>query len=691
MSTIPNIRRETTREGVYVITFERSGSAANIFDRGTLLELAMHVDAVAADPEAKGLVFISNKPAIFIAGADLNALSTLGDEQLQRFIALGQETFNKIAALKIPTVAAIHGACVGGGYEMSLACDYRVASSERATKIGLPETKLGILPAWGGSTRLPRLVGLRRGLDIILGGKTPAASQALRYGMIDQIAPRESLMEAATALIARGKRPKLAQRLMDRAVRLGAPILRAQLLKKTRGHYPALEEAFNVAVHGSATSEGESLRLEQHAVAKLAQSDTCKNLMRLFLQQERAKKRTITGAKRKNTPKAESAAVVGAGVMGSAIAQWLSARGLKVILKDIDPPRVATGMANITRLYASGVKRNAMSKVEARDGLDRVLPTASDVPMEHLDVLIEAIVEKVEVKKRLFAGIAPNVGPNTLIATNTSALSITEMAEALPDPSRLVGIHFFNPVHRMQLVEVVCGDMTSSETADRALAVVQQIGKLPIIVRDRPGFVVNRILLPYLVEAGQLFERGASRREIDDAMLEFGMPMGPLRLIDEVGVDIAADVATNLAGHFPERLTVPAILGGMIDAKMLGRKSGRGFYIHGKTTKPNYAVVRFRQSSEARRYSWDDLQKRMVLLMVAESARCLEEKVAESAADIDFAMVMGTGFAPFLGGPLRYADSVGLPRIVERMRRYQISIPSLIQQLADQGRRFHED
>jgi 3-hydroxyacyl-CoA dehydrogenase/enoyl-CoA hydratase/3-hydroxybutyryl-CoA epimerase len=688
MSTIPNIRSEITPEGLSIVTFDRVGSAANIFDRATLQELDAAIDTIGSDKAVKGVVFFSAKPSIFVAGADLHALQTLGDDDLERFIELGQQAFNKIAALKVPTVAAIHGACVGGGYELCLACDYRVASPDRVTKIGLPETQLGILPAWGGCTRLPRLIGVQSALDVILGGKTPNARGASRKGMIDQVAPRELLLRAAAMLMRRGKRSRSASLMQSLSARIIAPIARKKLLERTRGHYPALKFALEVVTSGITASIPNSLRLEREAVRELARTEACRNQIGLFFQQERSKKRVIPGANREGLPKMQSGAVIGAGVMGSAIAHWLSARELRVILRDIDPPRVAAGMANIAKLYGSGVKRRALSKIEARDGYDRVIPAASEVPLRRADVVIEAIVEKMELKKRVFGALATQVGDHTLVATNTSALSITEMAESLPDPSRLVGIHFFNPVHRMQLVEIVLGEKTSPDTAQRAVSFVQQIGKLPVVVRDRPGFLVNRILLPYLIEAVHLFERGASIHDIDEAMLDFGMPMGPLRLIDEVGIDVATDVAANLAEHFPDRLIVPSVLGKLIAAEMLGRKNGKGFYLHGRNTKVNPAAERLRSLSSF--MSFEKLQQRMVLLMVAEAARCLEEKVAESAADVDFAMVMGTGFAPFRGGPLRHADALGLPRIVEQMRRAEIPVPSLIEQLASENRTFHE-
>jgi 3-hydroxyacyl-CoA dehydrogenase/enoyl-CoA hydratase/3-hydroxybutyryl-CoA epimerase len=692
MSTLTNIRRETDANGLCVMTFDRVGSSANIFDRTTMEELGAHIEAIAADAGIAGVVLCSTKPAIFIAGADLNALASLREGELDEFIERGQKVFNALAGLKMPTVAAIHGACVGGGYEVGLACDYRVASADRVTKIGLPETKLGILPAWGGSTRLPRLIGVRRALDIILGGKTPGAREALKLAMIDEVVPRESLMEAAKMLIRRGKRMSSVSRLFEGwGARLAEPMIRNQIQRKTRRQYPAIERAAEIVIRSPSQPIEKSLQSEREAVRELARGSACRNQMRLFFLQEKAKKRVVHKETRDTAKRVERAAVIGAGVMGSAIAQWLTSRGLRVMLKDIDANRVAAGMSNISRLYASGVKRKALTRIEARDGMDRVIPVVADAPLNRVQLIIEAIVEKMDLKKKVLGQLAVAVGPDTMIATNTSALSITEMATALPDPSKLVGIHFFNPVHRMQLVEVVLGEKTSPEVAQRAVLLTQQIGKLPVVVRDRPGFLVNRILLPYLIEAGHLVERGAGITAIDEAMLDFGMPMGPLRLIDEVGVDVALDVAIDLAKHFPDRLQVPAVLGRLMESGWLGKKSGRGFYVHEGKIRPNPALVGPWRKASATGELSGDIAIHLALLMVAESARCLEEKIAESADDIDFAMVMGTGFAPFRGGPLRYADAIGLPKVSEHMRRFGIPKVDLIEQLAAKEQSFHEN
>jgi len=686
------------------LTFDRPDSSANVFDRDTLEELNEHLDFIAGAPELKGVVLISAKNSIFIAGADLHALSGASADDMASLIELGQRVFRRLASLPYPTVAAIHGACVGGGYELCLACDYRVASPDRATKIGLPETQLGILPAWGGCTRLPRLIGLPRALGVILGGKTPAAGQALKYGMVDELVPRERLLDYACKKIAKvganlKRRPNVLKLLMtnNRLFAATASLrLESQLLKKTGGHYPAIFKALEVVTKGVSGSTEESLALERKAVVELMRTEECRNLVRIFFMQEHAKKQNyVLGDLAANVAPIKRAAVIGAGVMGAGITQWLSARGVPVILRDINTEQVGKGMTCIARLYDEGAKRRAFTKLEARAGLDRVFPTAGEMLLQNVDLVIEAAVEKMDLKKKIFTRLGEMAGPDTILATNTSALSVSEIAASTKLPERVVGIHFFNPVHRMQLVEVVVARQTSPEVVQRTLRFVQLVGKLPVVVKDSPGFLVNRILLPYLMEAGHLFEAGASVLDIDASMLEFGMPMGPLRLIDEVGVDVAHHVASELENKFSDRMHAPQALAQMLKAGLLGRKSERGFYLY-NTKKPevNPALSLFQKDTRAGRFGRDELQKRMALLMVNEAARCLEEEIVTEPGDVDFAMIMGTGFAPFRGGPLRYADSVGVGNVVGTMKRLadaggpQFEPCPLLQSMAAEGRQF---
>ncbi len=660
-------------DGICVLTFDRPGSSANVFDLRTLDELSGQLDFIERQTKLKGVIFISAKRSIFIAGLDLNLLrENTSPDEVRALIERGQAVMNRVAALPIPTVAAIHGAAVGGGCEIGLACDYRIASPDRSTKIGLPETKIGLLPAWGGSTRLPRLIGLPKALEIILAGKTLPTKQALRLGMVDELSPVECLITAAARKISEGK-PHRPNHWLTNNLLVATAIasrVRKQVLKKTRGNYPAVLKALDVVTKGISKSIPDSLALERDGMFELAQTDACRNLIRVFFMQDRAKKRTLpvevsqTGTK----PVARSV-VIGAGVMGAGIAQWISARQVPVILRDINTEQVARGMASIAKLYRDGVRHHVFTPREARDGLDRVSPTSTEVPLRQTDMVIEAAVENLELKKKIFQRLDELVSEKTILATNTSALPISEMAAGTRHPERVVGLHFFNPVHKIQLVEVIAARQTAPEFLQRALKFAQQIGKLPVVVKDSPGFLVNRILMPYLIEAGNLFEAGAKIEDLDDVMLDFGMPMGPMRLLDEVGLDVSLHVAETLAAHFGDRMKVPDCIRKMTSAGLLGRKNGRGFYLHEKSkeAKPNPQISAYVQSQKARAITREELQERMVFLMINEAARCLEEQIVTDPADVDFAMIMGTGFAPFRGGPLRHADTVGAARLVGAM------------------------
>ncbi|MFO1492998.1 MAG: 3-hydroxyacyl-CoA dehydrogenase NAD-binding domain-containing protein [Kiritimatiellia bacterium] len=671
-----NLQLSQEPGGLAVITFDRPGAGANIFDLATLDELGAALDTLEAAPP-RALMLVSAKPKIFFAGADIQGFSTVRDAAQARALSRkGQDLFNRIAGLPCPTVAAIHGQALGGGCEMALACDWRVLSDSRDTRIGLPEILLGILPAWGGSHRLPRLIGLVPALDLILAGKTVPAGQALKLGLADRVVPRELLAAAAASLAARGKPDRKKFRWPELSL-LRSSVHRkalARLMAKTRGLYPAPLKALEVVMAGFGRPRDEALRLEQDGLAELMMTPECANLIRVFFLQERAKKIRVADAPPETPAPVRRMAVVGAGVMGAGIAQWHGARGQEVLLRDISPDAVNAGLRRIGGLFADAVKRHALSKTEARQGLDRIVPLTGDAPLMRAELVIEAAPETMEIKRALFAELDRDAPETAILATNTSALSIDRIADAVRDPARVVGLHYFNPVHQMQLVEVVRGPRTSAAVVARAVAFAQAAGKLPVVVRDAPGFAVNRVLMPYLVEAGLLFAQGAPMERIDGAMLDFGMPMGPLRLLDEVGADTALHVARFLAASFPERMRVPAALEAMVRDKALGRKSGAGFYLHPADAKgpprPNPGAAAWVAGSADAARTRDELARRMVFLMINECARCLEEGVAASADDIDFALVFGAGFAPFRGGPVKYAESLGVRTVVDALAKW---------------------
>jgi 3-hydroxyacyl-CoA dehydrogenase/enoyl-CoA hydratase/3-hydroxybutyryl-CoA epimerase len=670
-----NIHREVSDSRIAILIFDRPDSSANIFDDRTLDELNEHLNFLESEKDLKGLIVRSAKPKIFIAGADLNGFSKeISAERIAVLIERGQQTFDRIARLPYPTVATIHGAALGGGFEITLACDYRVASPDSATKIGLPETNLGILPAWGGSTRLPKLIGLPNALEAILTGRQYAAQQALKLGMIDSVVYLERLADVAKRMIQESDGKKRSYKLHIANRSPVSQLIKSQVEKKTlartQGHYPAPIKALEVVCASLSVSHEQSLANEKNSFVELALSETAQNLIRLFFLQERAKKLRPEhqAAVARPAKTIAKALVIGAGLMGAGIAQWMSSRGIRVLLRDVGPGPLGKGMQAIATIYRDAVKRHLFSETEARNAYDRILPFFEEMPFRDVDVVIEAAVEKLEVKQQIFADLESKVPPATVLASNTSALSVDAIAATLKHPERVVGIHFFNPVHRMQLVEVVRGKKTDAATLNLAIEFVKKIGKLPVLVNDSPGFLVNRILLPYMVEAVRLFAEGNRVETIDRVMLDFGMPMGPLRLIDEVGLDVSEHVAKDLEQRVKHLAPLNATLTRMLEKGWLGRKSGRGFYEYdsGDHRKANAQIGDF-QPAEPTVVNEGDLRDRLVLLMVNEAARTLEEKVVDAPEDVDFGMIMGTGWAPFRGGPLRFADHLGLQTVLSRL------------------------
>jgi 3-hydroxyacyl-CoA dehydrogenase/enoyl-CoA hydratase/3-hydroxybutyryl-CoA epimerase len=684
------IQREI-EHGICLLAFDRPESGANIFDAATLSDLDQQLDFIEEEDSLEGVVILSAKKSIFIAGADLKTLLRQAQNgEMGAFIAEGQRIFNRLAALKIPTCAAIHGACAGGGYEIALACDWRVASDDPATRIGLPETTLGLIPAWGGCTRLPRLIGAEKAAGVILKGKLYSAQQATQLGLVDEFVSRDHLLEAAKKKLRDGKRPSPSPLPRGEADGGAAGEGKRGATRATGNLAPA--RALEVITKGLSRPMEDSLRMELDTIVELGETDATQNLIRNFFLAEKYKR----GSSKQAPEKITHAAVIGAGVMGSGIAQWLSSRGVSVILRDVGTEELTRGLANIEKTYADAVKRGIITEEKAREGRARIVASSAPIEMRDVQIVIEAASEKLEIKKQIFRDLVQKAPRAAMLATNTSALPISDLAAETKTPERVIGLHFFNPVSRMKLLEVVIGTETSDATVDRALAFVRQIAKLPVMVRDSPGFLVNRVLFPYLLEAAELFENGINAQEIDEALLEWGMPMGPLRLIDEIGVDITVDIATTLEKAYGKRDRAPKILREMQSANMLGRKSGVGLYKYeGKSQTANAEIEKWRGANsvissevEGSRHEslkvtqrdpstplrsaqddGEDVANRLMFLMVNESARCLEEKVVASPEDADYGMILGTGFPAWRGGPLRFAENFGIKKLVEEMEK----------------------
>jgi 3-hydroxyacyl-CoA dehydrogenase / enoyl-CoA hydratase / 3-hydroxybutyryl-CoA epimerase len=675
-------RIEYDVEGIAWVVFDDPESKVNVLGFDQMQRLDGALDELSKR-KPKAVVFVSAKPAIFIAGADIKELEKIRDashgQQLSRE---GHRIFAKIEQLGVPSVAAIDGACLGGGCELALACQYRVATDNPKTQIGLPEVQLGIIPGWGGTQRLPRLIGLRAALDIICAGKSVNADKARRIGLVDATVPYVVLRETAARLALgqqRVKRKSVKLQNMWPMRPLACRVARKHVLARTKGQYPAPVRAIDAIEHGLAGQIDDGLEIEALVFGEVCGTPQCKNLIHIFFLREKYAKLTFdvdraerTGgiSPRVMTTPVEKIGVLGAGVMGAGIAQWCSSRGLTVRLKDIKPEFVASGVKRIADAYRDGVKRRKVSELDAQHGFARVHPTTDYTGFGDCDIVIEAVLEKIEVKRQAFNELAERLRNDCIIASNTSAIPIDDLAETSGRPKRFVGIHFFNPVHKMPLVEIVHGTKTAPEVIAAAVEFAKQIKKIPVIVKGSPGFLVNRLLMPYLNEAGMLLGEGESIESIDAAMLEFGMPMGPLRLIDEVGIDIAYDVAHELAEAFKGRMEVARILRQVHEQGLKGRKGGAGFYIYKKKKdeRANRRLAKMiRRDVESRDGKKKreplpprEIQKRLLNVMIQEAKLCLSEGVVATEDDIDVGMVFGTGFPPFRGGLVKYARDAGM-------------------------------
>ncbi len=636
-ATAHHFRVDVDHDGIAWLVFDSPGKPANVWNEETLREFNHHLETLEHDTRVRALVLRSGKDRIFVAGADLKAIRRMPHARVNDLIWLGQAVFDRLARLKIPKIAAIHGAAMGGGFEAALACDWRIASEHESTKIGLPETQLGILPAWGGSTRLPRLIGVRQALDLITSGKLLSAHAAKHAGLVSHVVAPENLEKLARRLV-REKRPAPRFHLENLFLRLIGHFAKKKAFAKTRGLYPAIPKAIDVVTRAAHGVIDDGLKLERDAVAELIQSRDTSRLIDLFFKREEANKRPAAAG---TAIPIQDAVVIGAGVMGSGIAHALASRGVRVLMTDVASDSLARGHERIQGLVSDATRRRLVTKVQARDTLDRIATTTDKAPLTRHHLIIEAATESMDLKKKIFADLAARVSSDTILATNTSALSVAELAQTVPHPERVIGLHFFNPVHRMPLVEIITLPETSPDVLATAVSFVQKIGKTPIVVKDSPGFLVNRILVPYLMEAVRLHQSGIAVRDIDEAMLEFGMPMGPMRLLDEIGLDVATHVAKTDA--FEK----------MIAAGHLGKKSGQGFYHYenGREIPP---------PAHNRLPSHECIQSKLALLLSQEAMKCLKEGIARSADDIDLAMVLGTGYPPFRGGPITFARDTGI-------------------------------
>jgi 3-hydroxyacyl-CoA dehydrogenase/enoyl-CoA hydratase/3-hydroxybutyryl-CoA epimerase len=670
-----------------VLTLSAPHRSLPVIDLPMVEGLERAVSELERRDDWQGLLVRGRDERTFAAGADLDAIERLADErEARRLVERGQALHARFEDLRARVkrgrmVAAVGGACAGGAYELCLALDLVVAADASSTRIGLPEVKLGILPAWGGATRLPRRVGASKALDIILKGRLHSAKEALSSGMVDRLCAPEDLLRIA-AEVARGERrlerrgrgvARLLVDLNPLACAVVAGAARRAVLRSTGRHYQAPLDIARIVPFAALASRAASLRAEAEAAGRLAASPTTRNLLRVFRGVERARKLGAAADGARAAP-VRRLGVVGAGVMGAGIAGAAARRGIAVRLADTRQAALDSATRAHRLELDKRLRTRRMEPHEARDALDRLDATLDAATLRHRDAVIEAIVEQLAPKRELLARLEQLVAEDCLLATNTSSLSVGELQRGLAHPERVVGLHFFNPVERMPLVEVVRGERTSAASVARAAALALAMDKTPVVVADVPGFLVNRVLGPYLDEALALLAGGVPARLIDAALREFGMPMGPLELLDEVGFDVAAHAARTLASAYGERMGPGDRLDAAIAAGTLGRKSGRGFYAHGAGPARLRADADSLVPACAARSplgAADAIARRLALATLAEAFRCLEERVVESEDDLDLAFVLGTGFAPFRGGPLRHARTTGLARVVDELRRAQ--------------------
>ena len=676
----------STDGGIAELCFDLQDDSVNKFNALTVGELKDATAAIAADTSLKGVIVTSGKP-VFIVGADITEFGALfgaGEDAIaDRILAINLDVFNAFEDLPVPTVAAINGIALGGGFEMALVCDYRVMSE--TARVGFPETKLGIIPGYGGTTRLPRLVGADNAIEWIASGKEQKADQALRCGAVDAVVAPDLLGDAARSLLQQcidGKLDYAAKRREKQEPlklnRVEATMVfetsKAFVASQAGPHYPAPITAIKVMEKAAGMSRDDALREEARGIAKMAGTLAAKNLIGLFLGDQLLAKSGKSLAKKAG--KVERAAVLGAGIMGGGIAYQSALKGTPIIMKDIAQAGIDLGLAEAGKLLSKQVERGRMSVADMTGVLNKIQPALSYDGFDHVDIVVEAVVENPKVKHAVLTETEAKIREDAVLASNTSTISISHLAEPLKRPENFCGMHFFNPVHRMPLVEVIRGEKTGEEAIAKTVAYALAMGKKPIVVNDCPGFLVNRILSPYIGAFMGLVRRGVDFVTIDRAMERFGWPMGPAYLCDVVGIDTGVHAGAVMAEGFPDRMKYDfrTCHDVMFENERLGQKNGRGYYAYeaDKKGRPKKVVdeevaallAPVIEGSE----TLDDeaIVDSMMIPMCLEAVRCLEDGIAASATDVDLALIYGIGFPPFRGGALHYIDDVGIDKFVAR-------------------------
>lgn len=656
-NTNKNWQLETDNDNIVWLTLDRAGENANSLSREVLLELKENLVTLQKNPP-RGVIFRSGKPSGFIFGADVREFLEFDTlDQARELIKRGQSIMDQVDALPCPTLAMINGFCLGGGTELALACDYRVAGND--ARIGLPEIKLGIFPGFGGVARSIPLLGAPAAMDMMLTGRVLSARAARRIGLVNVVVPGRQLQTAARETILKKparQEPRWYLRLASNS--LVRPLLARYLRKQVSAkaspeHYPAPYALIDLwKRYGD--NKNALLAGEVRNVSQLATTATAKNLLRVYFLQERLK--SLGKTMDRTLPAVKHAHVIGGGIMGGDIAVWCASRGLNVTVQETRSEAIAGMLGRAGKLYSRKLKQK--HKITA--ALDRIVPDPDGQGLADADVVVEAIYENLDAKHTLLKDIEPILKPDTLIATNTSSLKLEDLDTVMNNPQRLVGLHFFNPVAQMPLVEIVIGEQTDSTVAERAAAFAHKLGKLPMPVKSAPGFLVNRILMPYLLEAVKMVEENIALQHIDKAATDFGMPMGPITLADTVGLDICLSVANILSEQLGG--DVPQLLVKHVEAKELGKKTGKGFYAW-KKGKP----VKTKTDDKT---PPANLADRLILRMLNESVACLREGIVEDADLLDAGIIFGTGFAPFRGGPMQYIKDRGVKELHKQLKQF---------------------
>ncbi|WP_010449563.1 fatty acid oxidation complex subunit alpha FadJ [Vibrio rotiferianus] len=626
----------------------------------------------------KGMIIHSLKPDNFVAGADVRMLEACTTaSEAEALAKQGQELFQQLSDLPYPVIAAIHGPCLGGGLELALACDYRVCTDSDKTRLGLPEVQLGLLPGSGGTQRLPRLIGLLPSLDLILTGKQLRAKKAKKLGVVDACVPHTILLDVAKQLIEKGKskgkkKQSTKEKLMSGSG-LGRKFVFEQATKKTnektRGNYPATVAILEVIQHGLEKGFAQGQELEAKRFGELVMSSESKALRSIFF--------ATTEMKKENGAEADpvtvnKVGVLGGGLMGAGISHVSVAKAkVPVRIKDVSNDGVLNALNYNYKLFDKQRKRRIISKAGLQSKMLQLSGGIDFTSFNHIDVVIEAVFEDLDLKQKMVADIEANAKPETIFATNTSSLPIHKIAEKAERPENIVGLHYFSPVEKMPLVEVIPHETTSEETISTVVALAKKQGKTPIVVKDKAGFYVNRILAPYMNEAAHILLANEPIEQLDGALLDFGFPVGPITLLDEVGVDIGAKIMPILVNELGERFKGPDVFDTLLNDGRKGRKSGKGFYTYkGKKKEVDKSVYKLLNLTPESKLSDSDIALRCVLPMLNEAVRCLDDGIIRSPRDGDIGAIFGIGFPPFLGGPFRYMDQFGLKELVEKMNEF---------------------